>query len=92
MPVSPEPKVDPMTESESPQVRVAPLVVLPVQEADPPFRLVEVHGELAGKAFSLQDVYAYAFAAGLRGADMDDPAVVQWLGGDQFTWKVRHWR
>ncbi|MFB7271114.1 hypothetical protein [Streptomyces sp. NPDC056244] len=80
-----------MTERESPQVRIAPVVVLPVNAGEPPFRLVEVRGELAGKAFSIEDVYEYAFAAGLRGADLEDPAVVHWVGGDQYTWRVRRW-
>ncbi|MFJ9210328.1 hypothetical protein [Streptomyces sp. NPDC102264] len=81
-----------MTESQSPRFQYAPVVVLPVQEGEPPFRLVEIHGELAGKAFSIEDVFEYAFALGLKGADLDDPEVVRWVGGDQYTWSVRHWK
>lgn len=81
-----------MAETESPRFQFAPVVILPVQEGEPPFRLVEIHGELAGKAFSIEDVFEYAFEAGLKGSDLDDPAVVRWVGGDQYTWSVRHWR
>ncbi|WP_455351992.1 hypothetical protein [Streptomyces sp. SYSU K217416] len=77
-----------MTEGSSPQIHRAPLVVLSVQDDDPPFRLVEIRGELAGKAFSLVDVLLYAHRAGLERLDLDDPASVRWIGGDQFTWGV----
>lgn len=75
-----------MTESESPRVHRPPIVVLGVQPNDPPFRMVEVAGELVGKAHSVLDVIEIARLVGLEDADLDDPDVVRWVGGDKFTW------
>ncbi|MET7764944.1 hypothetical protein [Streptomyces sp. NPDC005336] len=78
-----------MTESESPRITRPPMVVLGVQPAEPPelpFRLVEVAGELVGKAYSVVDVIELARRVGLEDADLDDPDVVRWVGGDKFTW------
>ncbi|OMI34027.1 hypothetical protein SPAR_38500 [Streptomyces sparsogenes DSM 40356] len=75
-----------MTESESPRVHRPPIVVLGVQPNDPPFRMIEVAGELVGKAHSVLDVIEIARLVGLEDADLDDPDVVRWVGGDKFTW------
>ncbi|WP_415925405.1 hypothetical protein [Streptomyces sp. ME19-01-6] len=75
-----------MTESESPRVHLPPIVVLGVQPNDPPFRLIEVAGEVIGKAHSVLDVIEIARVVGMEDADLDDPDVVRWVGGDKFTW------
>ncbi|ADI10028.1 hypothetical protein SBI_06908 [Streptomyces bingchenggensis BCW-1] len=75
-----------MTESESPRVHLPPIVVLGVQPNDPPFRLIEVAGEVIGKAHSVLDVIEIARVIGMEDADLDDPDVVRWVGGDKFTW------
>ncbi|MDW6062642.1 hypothetical protein SAZ11_37160 [Streptomyces sp. FXJ1.4098] len=75
-----------MTESESPRVHLPPIVVLGVQPNDPPFRLIEVAGEVIGKAHSVLDVIEIARMVGMEDADLDDPDVVRWVGGDKFTW------
>ncbi|KAK1179408.1 hypothetical protein B7755_015395 [Streptomyces sp. NBS 14/10] len=75
-----------MTESESPRVHLPPIVVLGVQPNDPPFRLIEVAGEVIGKAHSVLDVIEIARLIGMEDADLDDPDVVRWVGGDKFTW------
>ncbi|AUA13613.1 hypothetical protein CFP59_05779 [Streptomyces malaysiensis subsp. malaysiensis] len=61
-------------------------MVLGVQHDEPPFRLVEIAGELAGKAYSVLDVIEIAREVGLDDVDLDDPDVVRWVGGDKFTW------
>jgi hypothetical protein len=78
-----------MTESESPRVHLPPILVLGVQPNDPPFRLIEVAGEVIGKAHSVLDVIEIARMIGLEDADLDDPEVVRWVGGDKFTWTPR---
>ncbi|MGY0061595.1 hypothetical protein ACWY4P_34515 [Streptomyces sp. LZ34] len=75
-----------MTESESPRVHLPPIVVLGVQPNNPPFRLIEVAGEVIGKAHSVLDVIELARTIGMEDADLDDPDVVRWVGGDKFTW------
>ncbi|MCX4824756.1 hypothetical protein OG883_33865 [Streptomyces sp. NBC_01142] len=64
----------------------APLVVLGVVPDDPPYRLVEINGELAGRAFDMVDVISLAHRAGLTHLDLDDPADVRWVGGDKYKW------
>jgi hypothetical protein len=63
--------------------------VLGVQPGTPPFRIVEIDGEVVGEATALTDVLMVAAAAGIRVHDLDDPDVVRWVGGDKFTWTVR---
>ncbi|MBL1098007.1 hypothetical protein [Streptomyces coffeae] len=75
-----------MTESELPRITRPPIVVLGVQPGQPPYRLVEVAGELAGKAHSVLEVIEIARSVGLDDIDLDDPDVVRWVGGDKFTW------
>ncbi|MFC9249629.1 hypothetical protein ACFT7S_37970 [Streptomyces sp. NPDC057136] len=64
----------------------APIVVLGVVPSDPPFRLVEINGEVAGPAYNLLDVIRLAHQAGLTDPDLDDPAVVRWVGGGKYKW------
>ncbi|MEW1720013.1 hypothetical protein [Streptomyces sp. NPDC093109] len=80
-----------MTESESTHFRGVPVLVLGVVEGDPPFRIVEIHGEPAGKAYAMEDVVRIAFHAGLTHIDLDDLDTVRWVGGGKYTWHVRHW-
>ncbi|MBB5937005.1 hypothetical protein [Streptomyces zagrosensis] len=81
-----------MTERDCPRVTAPLLVVLPVQPGSPPFRVVEVGGELAGTARSVVDVIEIAQQAGVHHLDLEDPDLVRWVGGDQFTWTPRHLR
>lgn len=66
-----------------------PIVVGPVQGGHPPFRVVEIMGTVVGKAFDIVDVIEFARRAGLEDVDLDDPAVVTWVRGDQYTWGPR---
>ncbi|MBQ0986424.1 hypothetical protein KBZ10_18280 [Streptomyces sp. F63] len=79
-----------MTEINEPRVEAPPIVVWPVTPGEPPFRLVEIRGEAVGKAESIVDVVAYAHDAGLGHVDLDDPAVVRWVGGGKYTWVPHH--
>ncbi|MEV6654017.1 hypothetical protein [Streptomyces sp. NPDC051219] len=67
-------------------VHPAPIVVLPVVPDDPPYRVVEIKGEVAGTAHDMLDVIRLARQAELTHIDLDDPAVVRWIGGDQYKW------
>ncbi|WP_149183047.1 hypothetical protein [Streptomyces sp. TRM49041] len=63
-----------------------PIVVLGVVPADPPYRLVEVRGQVAGSAHDMLDVIKLAHQAGVARVDLDDPAVVRWVGGGKYKW------
>ncbi|TQK52645.1 hypothetical protein FBY35_3088 [Streptomyces sp. SLBN-118] len=63
-----------------------PVVVLAVVRTDPPYRLVEINGEMAGAAHTMLDVIRLAHQAGLTHIDVDDPAVVRWVGGGKYKW------
>ncbi|MFH8366492.1 hypothetical protein [Streptomyces sp. NPDC018031] len=80
-----------MTGSEGLRVTSPRMTVSAVQPGEPPFRLVELGGELVGKAYSLADVIDIAHRAGLGKVDFDDPDDVRWVGGDKYTWTPRHW-
>ncbi|POX46178.1 hypothetical protein [Streptomyces sp. Ru72] len=75
-----------MTEIASPHISRPRIVVLGVQPGDPPFRIVEVDGEVVGSAHSLTDVLALAAQAGVLVHDCDDPDLVRWVGGGKFHW------
>ncbi|WP_073952080.1 hypothetical protein [Streptomyces kebangsaanensis] len=64
------------------------IFVLSVQPGNPPFRVVEIDGEVVGEAKTVIDVLEAAAAFGIRIHDLDDPDVVRWVGGDKFTWTV----
>ncbi|MFE9171798.1 hypothetical protein ACFYNZ_20210 [Streptomyces kebangsaanensis] len=64
------------------------ILVLSVQPGNPPFRVVEIDGEVVGEAKAITDVLEAAAAFGIRVHDLDDPDVVRWVGGDKFTWTV----
>lgn len=65
------------------------IVVLGVQPGTPPFRIVEIDGQVVGEAKTITDVLVAASAYGIAVHDLDDPEVVRWVGGDKFTWSHR---
>ncbi|MET9544909.1 hypothetical protein ABZY36_06275 [Streptomyces sp. NPDC006627] len=65
------------------------ITVLGVQPGTPPFRIVEIDGEVVGTAKSVTDVLDAASMAGITVHDLDDPDAVRWVGGDKFTWRPR---
>ncbi|MBW5484165.1 hypothetical protein [Streptomyces bambusae] len=78
-----------MTESASPHIAHPRVTVLGVQPGDPPFRIVEVDGEMIGSAKSMTDVILLASeAAGITVHDLDDPEVVRWVGGGKYHWRL----
>ncbi|HET9381447.1 MAG TPA: hypothetical protein VFP69_11525 [Streptomyces sp.] len=78
-----------MTESESPYISRPRIMVLGVQPGVPPFRIVEIDGQVVGEARAVTDVLEAAAAFGIVVHDLDDPDVVRWVGGDKFTWTRR---
>ncbi|MET7704075.1 MULTISPECIES: hypothetical protein [unclassified Streptomyces] len=78
-----------MTEIASPHISSPRIMVLGVQPGIPPFRIVEIDGEVVGEAQTIVDVLETASAHGITVHDLDDPDVVRWVGGDKFTWKPR---
>ncbi|MER6200261.1 hypothetical protein ABT234_23170 [Streptomyces sp. NPDC001586] len=77
-----------MTESSSPYIASPRVTVLAVQPGDPPFRIVEIDGEMVRMAESMTDVILAAAAAGITIHDLDDPDVVHWVGGGKLTWRL----
>ncbi|MGP4083706.1 MULTISPECIES: hypothetical protein [unclassified Streptomyces] len=75
-----------MTEIASPHISHPRIMVLGVQPGRPPFRIVEIDGEVVGAARAVTDVLETAAAFGITVHDLDDPEVVRWVGGDKFTW------
>ena len=78
-----------MTEIASPYISHPRIMVLGVQPGEPPFRIVEIDGEVVGAARFVTDVLETAAAFGITIHDLDDPDVVRWVGGDRYTWKPR---
>ncbi|MFE9250441.1 hypothetical protein [Streptomyces sp. NPDC007088] len=78
-----------MTERESPRAELPRLVILAPQPADPPFRVLEVDGQVVGEATSISEVVAVAVSLGYTAEDLDDPDKVRWVGGDSYTWAPR---
>ncbi|MEV5427794.1 hypothetical protein [Streptomyces sp. NPDC052701] len=77
-----------MTEIASPHMSHPRILVLGVQPGRPPFRIVEIDGQVVGEAKAVTDVLQAAAAFGITVHDLDDPDVVRWVGGDKFTWTV----
>ncbi|MFD9357158.1 hypothetical protein [Streptomyces sp. NPDC060031] len=77
-----------MTEGTSPYVSPARVTVLGVQPGDPPFRIVEIDGEVVSTARSMTDVIFTAAALGITIHDLDDPGEVRWVGGSKFHWRA----
>jgi len=78
-----------MTESASPHIAQPRIMVLGVQPGTPPFRIVEIDGEVVCEARTITDVLTTAALYGITVHDLDDPDVVRWVGGDKFTWHHR---
>jgi hypothetical protein len=64
----------------------SPIVVTPVERGERPFRVVQINGETAGIARDMVDVLRLAHAAGMHHVDLDDPAMVRWVGGGKYKW------
>ncbi|AIV32551.1 hypothetical protein NC239_18155 [Streptomyces sp. G3] len=75
-----------MTEIDSPHIGNPRILVFGVQAGPPPFRIVEIDGQVVGEARTVVDVLEAAAAFGITVHDLDDPEVVRWVGGDKFTW------
>ncbi|MGX1509481.1 hypothetical protein RKD44_000769 [Streptomyces collinus] len=75
-----------MTEIDSPHIGSPRILVLGVHPGPPPFRIVEIDGQVVGEARAVTDVLEAAAAFGIIVHDLDDPEVVRWVGGDKFTW------
>jgi hypothetical protein len=75
-----------MTESETPAFVSSPIVVTPVERGVQPFRVVQIYGETVGIARDMVDVLRLAHAAGMHHVDLDDPAIVRWVGGGKYKW------
>ncbi|MFD3807166.1 hypothetical protein ACFWSF_40425 [Streptomyces sp. NPDC058611] len=75
-----------MTESASPYIPSARVSVGGVQPGNPPFRIVEIDGEVVGTARAMTDVLLAAAALGITIHDLDDPGEVRWVGGGKFHW------
>ncbi|MGV9878549.1 hypothetical protein [Streptomyces sp. NPDC003006] len=75
--------------SEYPYTANPRITVLGVQHGSPPFRIVEIDGEVVGTAKTVMDVLDAAAMAGIPVHDLDDPDAVRWVGGDKFTWRPR---
>ncbi|MHA5047825.1 hypothetical protein [Streptomyces sp. SD15] len=77
-----------MTEIASPYISNPRIMVLRVQPGTPPFRIMEIDGEMVGEARAIIDVLTTAAAYGITVHDLDDPDVVRWVGGDKLTWTL----
>ena len=78
-----------MTEIARPYISHPRVIVLGVQPGTPPFRIVEIDGQVVGEAKAMTDVLQTAAAYGITVHDLDDPEQVRWVGGDKFTWTPR---
>ncbi len=81
-----------MTEQAAPHIshpRVLVLGVCPGRTGEPPFRIMEIDGQVVGEARSVTDVLEAAASHGITIHDLDDPDVVRFVGGDKYTWRVR---
>lgn len=78
-----------MTEQAAPYMshpRILVHGVMPGKPGRPPFRIVEIDGQVVGEARAVTDVLEAAAAYGITVHDLDDPDQVRWVGGDKFTW------
>ncbi|WP_435244697.1 hypothetical protein [Streptomyces sioyaensis] len=64
-------------------VQRPPVVVYPLSEGA---RRVTVRGEMVGRARDLADVREFLRRAGLEDPDLEDPALIDWRGGDGGVW------
>ncbi|MEU2221683.1 MULTISPECIES: hypothetical protein [unclassified Streptomyces] len=81
-----------MTEQAAPYISHPRIMVLGVcsgSRGEPPFRIMEIDGEVVGKARTVTDVLETAASYGITIHDLDDPDVVRFVGGDKYTWTPR---
>ncbi|MFJ6793557.1 hypothetical protein [Streptomyces sp. NPDC091268] len=78
-----------MTEGTTPYISTARVTVLGVVPDEPPFRVVEIDGEVVSTARSMTDVLLVAASHGITIRDLDDPDQVRWVGGGKFHWRAR---
>ncbi|MEU1462422.1 hypothetical protein ABZ467_17325 [Streptomyces sp. NPDC005727] len=82
-----------MTEQGVPHIshpRILVLGVCPGRHGGPPFRIMEIDGEVIGEARTVTDVLEAAASHGLPIHDLDDPDSIRWVGGDKYTWTLHH--
>ncbi|KUM99841.1 hypothetical protein AQI95_37070 [Streptomyces yokosukanensis] len=80
-----------MTEQAVPHIshpRVLVLGVCKGKPGEPPFRIMEIDGQVIGAAKNVTDVLETAASFGITIHDMDDPDLVRWVGGDKYTWTL----
>ncbi|MFJ9817621.1 hypothetical protein ACIRU3_20590 [Streptomyces sp. NPDC101151] len=81
-----------MTEQAVPYIshpRIMVLGVCPGKPGEPPFRIMEIDGQVVGRARTAMDVLEAAASHGIAVHDMDDPDLIRWVGGDKYTWTLR---
>ncbi|ANP51150.1 hypothetical protein J2Z21_003121 [Streptomyces griseochromogenes] len=80
-----------MTEQSAPYIshpRVMVLGLCPGKPGEPPFRILEIDGQVVGSATSITDVLEAAASHGITIHDLDDPDMVRFVGGDKYTWTL----
>ncbi|MEU5538167.1 hypothetical protein [Streptomyces sp. NPDC020362] len=80
-----------MTEQSVPHIshpRVLVLGLCPGKPGEPPFRIMEIDGQVVGSATSITDVLEAAASHGITIHDLDDPEVVRFVGGGKYTWTL----
>lgn len=80
-----------MTEQAVPYIshpRVLVHGVCPGKPGEPPFRVVEIDGQVVGRARTATDVLEVAATHGITIHDLNDPDAVRWVGGGQYHWTV----
>jgi len=80
-----------MTEQGVPHIhqpRILVLGVCPGKPGQPPFRIMEIDGQVVGEARTVTDVLETAASYGIPIHDLDDPDVVRFVGGDKYTWRT----
>lgn len=83
--------LDGMTEQGAPHIshpRILVLGVCPGRHGEPPFRIMEIDGQVVGEARTITDVLETAASYGIPIHDLDDPDAVRWVGGDKYTWTL----
>ncbi|WP_330461278.1 hypothetical protein OIB37_33085 [Streptomyces sp. NBC_00820] len=79
-----------MTEQSAPYISHPRILVLGVcqgKPGEPPFRIMEIDGQVIGEVTSITGVLEAAAFHGITIHDLDDPDVIRWVGGGKFTWR-----
>ncbi|MFJ8042360.1 hypothetical protein ACIRBX_17905 [Kitasatospora sp. NPDC096147] len=63
-----------------------PVVVRAPAKGARHYRRVEIYGRPVGRAESEADVAEFIRRAGVEDPDLDDPELVEWLGGGREVW------